>query len=98
MPQTSALSCPVPEGARTTKNDKYPLFGAGDGKTRVVADDDFITALEEIEEKNEGRMKLACTGAKEPKELRKKAWEQAVRVGGKRRGRGAGDLPMAPKR
>lgn len=64
------------------KKDKRSLFS--DGKAHVVTDDDFINALEAIEElekEKEGekeRRKLARVKVKESKEAEKKAWDQAV--------------------
>ena len=61
------------------KKDKCTLFN--DGKVHVVTDEDFVLALEEIEErdkkKEEGkeRRKVGCAIAKESKEVGKKAWE-----------------------
>ena len=70
------------ETEKLQKKDKRSLFG--DGKAHVVTDDDFIAALEEIEEaekerdKDKERRKLARAEAKESKEVGKKAWERAV--------------------
>ena len=64
------------------KKDKHTLFG--DGKAHVVTDDNFIMALEEIDErekvKEEGKKKWkkACVKAKEFKMNEKKAWEEAL--------------------
>jgi len=70
------------ETEKLQKKDKRSLFG--DGKAHVVTDDDFIAALEEIEEiekereEDKERKKLARAKAKESKEAEKKAWERAV--------------------
>ena len=67
---------------RSEKKDKCALFG--DGKAHVITNDDFVLALEEIEErdkvKEEGKekRKLTCAKAKEFKEARRKAWERAL--------------------
>jgi hypothetical protein len=70
------------EATKLEKKDKHTLFG--DGKVHVVTDDNFILALEEIEErdkeKEEGKekQKEACAKVKELKAAGKKAWEQAL--------------------
>jgi hypothetical protein len=70
------------EATKLEKKDKRTLFG--DGKAHVVTDDDFILALEEIEErdkeKEEGKEKRkeARAKAKELKAAGKKAWERAL--------------------
>jgi hypothetical protein len=70
------------EAAKLEKRDKRTLFG--DGKAHVVTDEDFILALEEIEEmekeREEGveRWKEARAKAKESKVAEKKAWEKAL--------------------
>jgi hypothetical protein len=67
---------------KAQKKDKRSLFS--DGKARVVTDDDFIQALEEIEERGKEeeekkeRRKVARARAKESKEFGRKAWEQAL--------------------
>ena len=63
------------------KGQTHPF---GDGKVHVVTNDDFIMALEEIEEKEkekeEGkeRQKEACVKAKKSKMIKKKMWEEAL--------------------
>ena len=70
------------EAAKLEKKDKHTLFS--DGKAHVVTDEDFILALEEIEEREkereEGKEKRreARVKAKEYKMVEKKAWEQAL--------------------
>ena len=70
------------EEEKLQKKDKRTLFG--DGKAHVVTDDDFILVLEEIEEREKDkelgkdRRKAARAKAKESKEVRQRAWEQAL--------------------
>lgn len=72
------------EEEKLQKKDKRTLFG--DGKAHVVTDDDFIQALEEIDEreKEEERKKMKRKAerakVKESKEAGRKAWEQAMEV------------------
>ena len=70
------------ESAKLEKKDKHTLFG--DGKAHVVTDDDFIMALEEIDEKEKAKeegkkkRKKARVKVKEFKMNEKKAWEEAL--------------------
>jgi hypothetical protein len=70
------------EAAKLEKKDKHTLFG--DGKAHVITDEDFILALEEIEEmekeREEGveRWKEACAKVKESKVAEKQVWEKAL--------------------
>ena len=70
------------ESIKLEKKDKCTLFG--DGKAHVVTDDDFIMALEEINEREKekeegkGKQKEARTKAKESKVIEKKVWEEAL--------------------